>query len=270
MSETRVGLLGAGNMAEALLGGWLKTGLLKPEAIIASDVRAERLAELRERYGIRTEADNLELARNSDVLVIAVKPQVVGAILEPLASVLSHEHLLISIVAGVSIATFEAALPGDVRVIRTMPNTPALVGAGATALAAGRHATAADMALARRLFDAVGASTVVAEPLLDAVTGLSGSGPGFVMLFVEALSDGGVKAGLPRDTAQFLASQTVLGAAKLLLESGEHPAVLKDRVTSPGGTTIAGLATLERGAFRSAVLDAVAAAAARSAELGKR
>jgi pyrroline-5-carboxylate reductase len=270
MSDMRIGLLGAGNMAEALLGGWLKKGLVSAGQVCASDVRADRLADLRQRFGIDTESDNARLANACDVIVVAVKPQVIPSLLDDVAPVLSKRHLLVSIAAGVSIATFEAAVADEVRVIRTMPNTPALVGEGATALAAGRHASEDDMALARRLFDAVGKTAVVSESLLDAVTGLSGSGPAYVMLFVEALADGGVKAGLPRETAHFLACQTVLGSIKLLLETGEHPAVLKDRVTSPAGTTIAGVAVLERGGFRSALIDAVVSATSRATELGKR
>jgi pyrroline-5-carboxylate reductase len=270
MIDSRIGLLGAGNMAEALIGGWLTASLCEPDSLLASDVRPERLHELAARHGITTSTDNVAVTERADVLILAVKPQNAGSVLAAISGAISPRHLLISIAAGVPISTIETSIPHGVRVVRTMPNTPALVGAGATAIAAGTHARAEDIELARSLFDAVGTSVVVAEPLLDAVTGLSGSGPAYVMLFIEALADGGVRSGLPRDVALALATQTVLGAAKLLLDTGEHPAVLKDRVSSPGGTTIAGIAALERGGVRSTVIEAVTAAAARSAELGRR
>jgi pyrroline-5-carboxylate reductase len=203
-------------------------------------------------------------------VVLSVKPQAMNKLLQEIKPALDQSKLVISIAAGVPIAAIERQVGHGVRIIRTMPNTPALVGAGATALSPGEHATEADLAQARALFEAVGMAVVVDEPLLDAVTGLSGSGPAYIFLIIEALSDGGVKAGLARDQAQELAAQTVLGSAKLLIETGEHPGRLKDQVTSPGGTAIAGLHTLEAGGLRTTLMDAVEAATQRSRELGKK
>ena len=264
----KIGFLGGGNMAEALIRGLLHSHSVGAEQIRASDVKEERLAELREKYAIETSPDNEVLAGWADVLVIAVKPQIVDRILAPLAAGLEASDLVISIAAGVPIEVIEARLPEGARVIRTMPNMPAIALAGATAIAAGAHATAEDVEIARALFQAVGRVVVLDESLLDAVTGLSGSGPAYVMLMIEALADGGVKVGLGRDAALMLAAQTVYGAAKLQLETGEHPGRLKDMVTSPGGTAIAGLHTLESGGLRRTLIDAVESAANRSAELG--
>ena len=202
------------------------------------------------------------------MVVIAVKPQIVDRILAPIAAALGEGDLVVSIAAGVPIEALEARLPAGARVVRTMPNTAAIALAGATAIAPGAHATAHDLEVARALFEAVGRCVVLDESLLDAVTGLSGSGPAYVMLMIEALADGGVKVGLGRDTALLLAAQTVYGAAKLQLETGEHPGRLKDMVTSPGGTAIAGLHTLEAGGLRRTLIDAVEVASMRSAELG--
>lgn len=264
----KIGFIGGGNMAEALIRGLLHSHSVQPEQVRASDVKPERLAELHTRYGIETTAENEALAEWADVLVIAVKPQIVDRVLGPLAEGLTPTDLVISVAAGVPIEALEARLPDGARVIRTMPNTPAIVLAGATAIAAGTHATPEDVEVARAMFHAVGRVVVLDESLLDAVTGLSGSGPAYIMLMIEALADGGVKVGLGRDAALMLAAQTVYGAAKLQLETGEHPGRLKDMVTSPGGTAIAGLHTLEAGGLRRTLIDAVEAASNRSAELG--
>jgi pyrroline-5-carboxylate reductase len=264
-----IGFIGAGNMATALLQGLLGGGRVTPDHIVASDVRLERLSELGATHGIRTRSDNAALVRECDVVVLSVKPQVIDSVLAELGSHVRLEQLVISIAAGVPLAHIEARLPPGCRTIRAMPNAPALVQAGATAIAAGRSASGDDVAVARELFETVGRVVVLAEAQLDAVTGLSGSGPAFVMLMVEALADGGVKAGLPRDVAQLLAAQTVFGSAKMLLDTGEHPARLKDMVTSPGGTTIAGVHALESRAVRSAFIEAVEAATRRSSELGR-
>lgn len=264
----KIGFIGGGNMAEALIRGLLCSHSVQPEQVRASDVKPERLAELHTRYGIETTAENEALAEWADVLVIAVKPQIVDRVLGPLAEGLTPTDLVISVAAGVPIEALEARLPDGARVIRTMPNTPAIVLAGATAIAAGTHATPEDVEVARAMFHAVGRVVVLDESLLDAVTGLSGSGPAYIMLMIEALADGGVKVGLGRDAALMLAAQTVYGAAKLQLETGEHPGRLKDMVTSPGGTAIAGLHTLEAGGLRRTLIDAVEAASNRSAELG--
>lgn len=219
--------------------------------------------------GIRTTASNLEILQFARVLVLAVKPDQVSGVLAEVRRAFTAEHLLISIAAGVPTARLEAALPPGARVVRVMPNTPALVGASASAFAPGRHATPEDAQLCQNLFATVGLSLPVKESLLDAVTGLSGSGPAYAFVLIEALSDGGVAAGLPRDIATQLAAQTLLGSAKLLLETGLHPGVLKDMVTSPGGTTIEGLHELEKAGVRGALINAVRAAAEKSRRLGQ-
>jgi pyrroline-5-carboxylate reductase len=267
MKTRRLGFLGAGNMSGALIKGLLHGGMA-PERILASDVKRERLEQLHEHHGIRTTVDNHALLRESDVVVLAVKPQVVDKVLTEIGDDVRADQLVVSVAAGVPIEAIEARLPAGSRVVRAMPNTPATVQAGATAIAAGAHAREDDLRVARELFEAVGCVVVLDETLLDAVTGLSGSGPAYVMLIIEALADGGVKVGLHRDTALLLAAQTVFGSAKLLLETGEHPGRLKDMVTSPGGTAIAGLHTLESGALRKTLIDAVEVASKRAAELG--
>jgi pyrroline-5-carboxylate reductase len=263
-----IGFLGAGNMAGALILGLIQAGVVKPSRIFASDVRRERLDQLAAEHGIRITLDNQELIRESRILVLAVKPQVVDKVLAAVGNDVPKNTLVVSIAAGVPLAAIEARLPPGTRVVRTMPNVAALALAGATAIAAGSHATEHDMEAAKALFDAVGRTVILEESLLDAVTGLSGSGPAYVMLIIEALADGGVKVGLHRDTALLLAAQTVFGSTKLLLDTGEHPGRLKDMVTSPGGTAIAGLHALESGALRKTLIDAVETATRRSAELG--
>jgi pyrroline-5-carboxylate reductase len=268
LAKSNIGFIGGGNMAEALVRGLLQAGAATAAQLRAADPSLERRDHLMEQYGIETTNDNAVLAAWADVLVFAVKPSVMDAALDEVAGALEGDEILLSIVAGVPIARIAERLGAERRIVRAMPNTAAIALAGASAIAAGPGALAEDLLIAKTLFDAVGRCVVVAEKLLDAVTGLSGSGPAYVMLFIEALADGGVKAGLPRDVALTLAAQTVYGAAKLQLESGEHPGVLKDRVTSPGGTTIAGLARLEAGGFRGIVIDAVDAATQRSIQLG--
>jgi pyrroline-5-carboxylate reductase len=268
MKET-IGFLGTGNMAEALIKGLLHAKVVEPGRIIGSDPRKERCDELTQRFQIRTTTSNLEVVRASEIVVLSVKPQILPTVLDEVAKELKPHALVISIAAGTPVAAIEARLPAGTRVVRTMPNTPALVGAGATAIAGGGHATPADLDAAKRIFDAVGKTVVLDEEQLDAVTGLSGSGPAYVFLIIEALSDAGVKMGLSRYNAQALAAQTVLGSAKLLLETNEHPGRLKDMVTSPGGTAIAGIATLEAGGLRTTLINAVEAATRRSKELGE-
>lgn len=265
-----LGFVGGGNMAAALIKGLVASKVVPPEGVIVSDVKAERLAFLKESHGIRTTTDNHELVRDADVIVLAVKPQVIDKVLDAFGKDVRKEQLVVSVAAGVPVSAIEGRLPEGTRVVRTMPNTPATVDAGATAISAGTHATDADLEIARSLFAAVGRVVTLDESLLDAVTGLSGSGPAYVMLMIEALADGGVKVGLHRDTALLLAAQTVYGSAKLLLETGEHPGRLKDMVTSPGGTAIAGLHTLESGGLRRTLIDAVEAATLRAGALGEQ
>ena len=266
--EGTVGFIGTGNMAEALIRGLIHAGVAQKEQILGSDPREERCAEMSERYGVRIVPDNLEVAKQAEILVLSVKPQVMAKVLEQVGKQIHPHALVISIAAGIPLAAIEAKLP-QARVIRTMPNTPALVGAGATAIAAGGHATDDDIRAAKRIFDSVGTTVVLEEAQMDAVTGLSGSGPAYIFLIIEALSDAGVKMGLSRHNAQALAAQTVLGSAKLLIETKEHPGRLKDMVTSPGGTAIAGLHTLEAGGLRTTLMNAVEEATRRSRELGE-
>jgi len=270
LKDRHVGFLGGGAMAGALIKGLLGSKAVVPAQIRASDSKAARLAELTSAYGIEATADNGALVDWADVVVVSVKPQIVDRVLPTVKERSKPETLIISIAAGVPISVFEESLSVGAKVVRTMPNTAAIALAGATAISAGTHATPADMAVAEALFSAVGRCAVLDETLLDAVTGLSGSGPAYVMVMIEALADGGVKVGLGRDTALMLAAQTVYGAAKLQLETGEHPGRLKDMVTSPGGTAIAGLHTLESGGLRRTLIDAVEAASRRSAELGEQ
>jgi len=255
-------------MALALVRGLLASGRVTANAIRVSDPSEARRTLLTETHGIATTADNASVASWASVLVLAVKPQLIESAIRSLGATLPAEALVVSIAAGVPLAGLEALLPAGTRVVRAMPNTAAMALAGATALAAGSHATPADLEAARGLFESVGSAITVDEPLLDAVTGLSGSGPAYVMLVIEALADGGVKMGLSREAALGLAAQTVYGSAKLLLETKEHPARLKDMVTSPGGTTIAGLHALESGGLRPALIGAVERATLRSQELG--
>ena len=264
----RWGFVGAGKMASALVRGMIRAGVAPPDRIATFDPSAD-MAEALGTLGVAVAETNLALAESSDVLVLAVKPQVMPEALAELRPRMTSKHLVISVAAGVPLAVLEAGLGPKPRLVRVMPNTPSLVGEGASAFCLGPSASAEDEALVARCLEAVGRAFRVPERLMDAVTGLSGSGPAFVYVMIEALSDGGVRAGLPRDIATALAAQTVLGAARMVLETGSHPGVLKDEVASPGGTTIAGLHALERGGLRAALLDAVDAASRRSAELAE-
>lgn len=268
-----IGFLGAGQMATALAVGWAKAGLIDVKRSRASDPYPESRDRFTKATGIETLPQNGAVAMACDVLVLAVKPQVMADVLTELKPAVETRHLVISIAAGVTMQTLIDGL-GTSRVARVMPNTPCLVGASASGFATrstlANPAAQHDAGLVGRLFNSVGKAHHLPEHLLDAVTGLSGSGPAFVYLFIEALADGGVKAGLPRDVALSLAAQTVMGAAKMVIETGQHPGALKDAVASPGGTTIAGLHALERAAFRAAAMDAVEAASKRAQELGKK
>ncbi len=268
-NSLKIGFLGAGKMATALARGFVNAELTFPKEIMAADPYETARKQFAEATGARVVVANREVAKFARVLILATKPDQVAAGLAEITDVFTENHLLISIAAGVTLAKLEAALPAGARVIRVMPNTPALVGAGASGFALGKNAAAADGDLAKNLLSAVGVALQVKENLLDAVTGLSGSGPAYVYQFIEALSDGGVAAGLPRDISTKLAAQTVLGAAKMVLETGQHPGALKDQVTSPGGTTIEGLHELEKGQLRGTVMSAVRAATEKSKKLGQ-
>jgi pyrroline-5-carboxylate reductase len=264
-----LGFIGAGKMAKALAGGFIRAGLISDTQVIASDPSAAVGEGFVKETRSRHTSSNAEVMKFARVLVLAVKPGQVREVLAEIRPIFTPDHLLISIAAGVTLATLEAGLPAGARVIRVMPNTPALVGASASAFALGQAARAEDGDLAQKLLGSVGVAFAVAESLLDAVTGLSGSGPAYVYVIIEALSDGGVAAGLPRDVSTRLAAQTVLGAAKMVLETGQHPGKLKDMVASPGGTTIEGLYELEKGRLRGTLISAVRAAAEKSKKLGQ-
>ncbi|HEX9982217.1 MAG TPA: pyrroline-5-carboxylate reductase [Thermoanaerobaculia bacterium] len=267
-SDRTIGFLGAGNMAEAMIRGLLRGKDFVPGSVTASGPREERMRELREAYGINATTDN-KAAASAQIVVLSVKPQIMSRVLDEVADFISNEALVISIAAGVPVAAIQAKLASGTRVVRAMPNTPALVDAAATAIAGGEHARQSDLDDAKRIFDSIGLTVILDESQLDAVTGLSGSGPAYVFLILEALSDAGVKVGLSRRNSQLLAAQTLLGSAKLLLETNEHPGRLKDMVTSPGGTAITGLHTLENGGVRTTLMNAVEAATRRSRELGE-
>jgi pyrroline-5-carboxylate reductase len=268
-AKLTIGFLGAGKMATALAKGFINAGLTTPKQVIASDPVEAARKHFSEETGAKATESNGEIVQFANVLVLAVKPGNVKELLQEIGGDFSEKHLLVSIVAGVPIAKLESGLSASARVIRVMPNTPALVGSSATAFALGKSATEEDGKIVGRLFSAVGIAFQLKESLLDAVTGLSGSGPAYVYLMIEALSDGGVAAGLPRDVATKLAAQTVLGSAQMVLQTGQHPGVLKDAVTSPGGTTIEGLHELEKGKVRGAFINAVRAAAEKSKKLGQ-
>ena len=268
-SHLTIGFLGAGKMATALAKGFVQAGLATANEIMAADPSEAARATFAKEVAARTTAFNPDVVKFAQVLVLAVKPDQVSGVLAELRAHFTERHLLLSIAAGVPLAKLEAGLDSHARLIRVMPNTPALVGASATAYALGKAALPEDAVLAQKLFSAVGLAFQVKEPLLDAVTGLSGSGPAYVYLFIEGLSDGGVAAGLPRDVASRLAAQTVLGSAKMVLETGLHPGALKDMVTSPGGTTIEGLHELEKGKLRGTLISAVRAATESLRELGQ-
>ncbi len=267
--DKKIAFLGGGNMAGALIKGLLGAHACRPEDLLVTDVREDRLAQLRREHGVATSTDNASAATWADVVVLATKPQIFDRLLTQIERAVRPETLVISIAAGVPVSAIEGRLPAGTRVVRTMPNTPAIVEAGATAIAAGTHATTDDLAVARAIFSSVGVVVQLDESLVDAATGLSGSGPAYIFLIIEALSDAGVKVGLHRDSALLLAAQTVLGSAKLLIDTGEHPGRLKDMVTSPGGTAIAGLHTLEAGGLRTTLMNAVEAATRRAQELGE-
>jgi pyrroline-5-carboxylate reductase len=264
----QIGFLGAGRMATALARGWLRAGLVRAENCRASDPVPQARQAFTAETGCPAGADNRVVVAASDVLVLAVKPQSMAALMEELRPLLKT-RLVVSIAAGITLKQLAGGLGADCRLVRVMPNTPCLIGASAAGYSPGENATAEDIALVDRLLNAVGVAFRLPEHLLDAVTGLSGSGPAFVYLMIEALSDGGVRVGLPREVATTLAAQTVMGAAKMVLETRTHPGALKDMVASPGGTTIAGLHALERGGVRGALMDAVEAATRRAMELGQ-
>ena len=269
MLKEKIGFIGGGKMGEALINGILRAGLSSSDKIMVSDVDKKRLQILEKEAGIKTTQDNKKITSDSDIIILAVKPNMMGSVLDELNSEITSKHLIISIAAGIPLSFIESSLNKGCRAIRVMPNTPCLVGETAAGYALGKKATRNDGKLVGQLIDAVGKSFLLDEKYLDAVTGLSGSGPAFIYVVIEALADGGIKMGLPRDVAITLAAQTAFGAAKMVLESGTHIGQLRDSVTSPGGTTIEGLHALEKGGIRNALIDAVETATKKSKSLGK-
>jgi pyrroline-5-carboxylate reductase len=270
LNNKKICIIGTGNMGEALVSGLIGSGSSSPEKIICTDVREPTLEAVAKEYGVQTTTSNLGAVAKSDIVIYAVKPQIMAAVIKETVEKLDMSKLVISIAAGVPMAALESCLNKKLRLIRVMPNIAAAVKEAATAVAAGKHASEEDVEMAMSIFDSIGKTVFIKENyLMDAITGLSGSGPAYIFLIVEALADAGVKVGLSRQEAIFLSAQTVLGAAKMLLETKEHPGQLRDRVTSPGGTAIAGLATLEKGGLRTTLINAVEVATNRSRELGE-
>jgi pyrroline-5-carboxylate reductase len=270
LKNKKISLIGTGNMGEALLSGLISSGSSNPKNIICTDIRENRLKSIQEKYGVHTTTDNIKAVEASEIIIYAVKPQIIASVLRETSSCLDMSKLIISIAAGVPLAAIESCLNKKLRLIRVMPNIAAFVKESASVIAAGGNATEEDIKLSLAIFDSMGRSIFLKENILmDAITGLSGSGPAYIFLIVDAMADAGVKVGLSREDALFLSSQTVLGAAKLLIETKEHPGRLKDMVTSPGGTAIAGIHTLEKGGLRTTLINAVEVATKRSKELGE-
>ncbi|MFH1724878.1 MAG: pyrroline-5-carboxylate reductase [Elusimicrobiota bacterium] len=269
LARKRIAVIGAGHIGTALIGGMVKAKLIDPKRVIATRRGAEALDELRRRWGIHTTTDNRKAVREADILLLAVKPQIAKEVLDEIAPAVNERQLVITIMAGVKTETVNGRLSKANPVVRAMPNTPVLVDQGATAIAKGAHASENDLKLAQTIFGAVGIVETVPEKMMDAVTGLSGSGPVYIFMVIEALVDGAVAAGIPRQLARRLAAQTVLGAAKLVIETGKHTAILKDEVTTPGGTAIAAIHELESKGLRTVLMDAVLTATRRSAELSR-
>lgn len=269
MLTEKIGVIGAGKIGAAIARGIIRAGLVKKDGVVASDVSDALRQSITQELGVKATKDNRELCDFADIVILAVKPQIVDTVAKEIAKKLGQAKLLVSVAAGVPLGRIESQLEAGARVVRVMPNIPCVVGAGAAGYAAGAHATAADLEKVGAILNSFGMGLAVEEKYLDAVTGLSGSGPAYVFLFMEALADAGVQVGLSRDVALKLAIQTVYGAARMALESPKHLGELKDEVTSPGGTTIAGLYALEQKGFRGTVMDAVVNATRRSQELGK-
>ena len=270
LTNKKICIIGTGNMGQALVSGLVGSGSSKPKNIICTDVREAKLKAIEKEYGVQTATNNLEAVSQAEIIIYAVKPQLMAAVINETAGILDMSKLIISIAAGVPVAALESCLNKELRLIRVMPNIAAAVKEAATAVAAGKHASKEDVQTAMAIFDSIGKTVFIEENyLMDAITGLSGSGPAYIFLIVEALADAGVKVGLSRQEALFLSAQTVLGAAKMLIETHEHPGQLRDKVTSPGGTAIAGLATLEEGGLRTTLIHAVEVATNRSRELGE-
>jgi pyrroline-5-carboxylate reductase len=269
LKDRKVGFIGTGNMGEALIKGLILGHVCRPDQITCSDVRPERQKEIRETYGVKVTSRNVDVVKQSDIVILSVKPQIMKAVIDEIGKYLDLGKLIISIAAGVPLEAIESCAGKELKLVRVMPNICVSVREGVSAVAGGKHALKEDLLTTKAIFDSVGKTLFIEEGLLDAVTGLSGSGPAYIFLIIDALADAGVKVGLSRNDALVLASQTVLGAARMLIETGEHPGKLKDMVTSPGGTAIAGLHTLEEGGLRTTMINAVEVATKRSKALGE-
>lgn len=264
LNGKKLAVIGAGKLGETVLSGLFEAGIVRAEEVVVTAAHQERLDALKRRFAVRGTLSNAEAASQADVLLLCVKPNVVGRVVEEMAPALGADHLVVSAAASVTAAFIESRLAASVPVVRAMPNTPSRIRKGMTGLAAGAHARPEHLELARSLFDAVGRTVVVDERHLDAITGLSASGPAFIYIVIESLAEGGVKVGLPRDVATELAAQTVLGAGAMVLETGEHPARLKDSVTTPAGCTIDGILELEDGGLRVTLIKAIVKATERA------
>ncbi len=262
-----IGVIGTGNMGSAIIRGILNSQVIKAEKIIIYDLNKELLNSRSLEFNVSIAKDNTELVREAIYILIAVKPQVIDGVLEEIGSIITEQHTLISIAAGIKIEHIKEFIKNEVGIIRVMPNTPALVGAGASAIAINENVKEENLDYVKNILSSVGVVVELDEKHIDAVTGLSGSGPAYIFIIIEALSDGGVKMGLSRDIALKLAAQTVLGSAKMVLETGKHPGELKDMVTSPGGTTITALHELEKGKLRGTLINAVESATLKSKSL---
>lgn len=265
----KIAFIGSGNMGEALVKGITGKSIFRVKDITVTDIRNERLEQIKKLYNVNITTDNRHAVKKSDIIVLAVKPQIIAKVIREIEDLVDRRKLIITIAAGVTIHSINEMLGKNARVVRVMPNTPAIVQEGVSAISHSDNTLKKDLELARKIFNAVGKTVVVDESMMDAVTGLSGSGPAYVFLIIESLTDAGLKMGLPRDISRLLSIQTILGAARLAIQTGEHPGKLKDMVTSPGGTTIAGLHALEDGGLRAALMNAVEAATKKSEELGR-
>lgn len=270
LENKQFGFIGGGAIAEALMGGMLKAGLVAPSQVLVSDISKERLDYLVEKFNVGITSDTPKLASDADILFLTVKPQVIDVVLKNIAQFVTKKTVVVSVAAGVTLDHLETILKDGIQVVRVMPNTPVAVGAGMAAIALGKYAKVTTGEMVAAIFESSGKAIILDENLMDAVTGLSGSGPAFAFLMIEALADAGVRVGFSRQNALLLAAQTLFGAAKMVLETGEHPAKLRDMVTSPGGTAITGIHSLENNNVRSALISAVVAATERSREMGKK
>ena len=266
-ADTRVAVIGAGKMGQTLIGGWLDAVAVAAGSIVATAAHADRVARVARDFGVAGTVDNRAAVKGADIVMLAVKPQTADLVLAEIGDALRPEQIVVSILASVTTSYIEARLPVPIPVVRAMPNTPSLVGAGMTVICAGRHASADHVAASERLFKPLGRTVVADEKHMDAITGLSASGPAFLYIVIEAMADGGVKVGLPRKMAIELAAQTCLGAGKMVLDTGRHPALLKDEVTTPAGCTVDGILRLEEGGLRVTLIKAIVEAASRAAEL---